>query len=66
MIVEGDLFLSARSSFFFLSSFFLLSFFFSHPESCLKIEILGRKSDVLGRPREGGPGGNEKNEKNEK
>ena len=40
-IVEGDLFLSARSSFFFLSFFlsFILSFFCSHPDSCLKIKI---------------------------
>ena len=42
-IVEGDLFLSARSSF---SS--LLSFFFSHPESSLKMKIFVRTGDVLG------------------
>ena len=50
-IVEGDLFRSARSSFLLL---LLLShfFFFSHPESCLKIKVFARKSDVSGR-REG-------------
>ena len=35
-------------AFFFL----LLSSFFSHPESCLKIEIFVGKSNVLGRARE--------------
>ena len=39
-IVEGDLFLSARST-FFLSVFasLILSFFFSHPQSFLRIKI---------------------------
>ena len=36
-IVEGDLFLLARSSFFFLLSSF---FFFSDPESCLNFCFL--------------------------
>ena len=62
-IVEGDLFLSARSSFFLL-----LSFFFSHPESCLKIQIFcskkrcfrrrggeGRKNEEKGKKTEGNP-----------
>ena len=43
-IVEGDLFLSARSSSFLL----LLSLFFSHSESCLKVKFLVGKGDVLG------------------
>ena len=38
--MEGDLFLSERSSFFFLSS---------HPESCLKIKYIfvSKKKEVL-------------------
>ena len=54
-IVEGDLFLSARSSFFF----FLLSSFVSHPESCLKLRIFmkKKKNDVLGDGRRTGRGG---------
>ena len=62
-IVEGDLFLSARSSFFFLlfpSFFFLL---LSHPESSLKSKIFVGRNSVLGRAP---GGGNEKNEKTRK
>ena len=66
-IVEGDLFLSARSSFFFFLSFFL-SFSLSQIRA-LKSKILKRKSDVFGGVR-GGPGGHrgggKKNWKNEK
>ena len=58
-IVEGDLFLSARSCFFFL----LFSSFFSHPESCLKIEIFVGRSDVLGWRRRGELKKQEKNRK---
>ena len=54
-IVERDLFLSARSSFFFLPS---AHSSFSHPESCLKIEIVvGKKKDVSGGPGRRGGGG---------
>ena len=52
-IVEGDLFLSARSSSFFLLCsffFFLLSSSLTQ-DSCLKIQIFVGKSDVLGRAR---------------
>ena len=60
-IVEGDLFLSARSSFF-------LSFFFSHPDSCLKIKIFVVKTMFLGRPggHQGGTGEEKTEKKNEK
>ena len=53
-IVEGDLFLSARSSFFFLS-------FFSHSESCSKIQFFKEK-----RCFRGGPGERRKEMKKEK
>ena len=54
-VVERDLF---RSALLLLSSFFILlsSFFFSHPESCLKLKIFVRKSDVLGGARGMEPG----------
>ena len=66
-IVEGDLFLSARSSFFlsFFFSFFL-SFFFPHPASYLKIKIFVVKNDVFGEAWEGRERETEKKEKHEK
>ena len=46
--------------------FFLLSSLFSHPESCLNIDMLLEKSDVLGRPRVRVEGRNEKKKKKRK
>ena len=70
--MEGDLFLSTRSSFFFFLSLFL-SFFFSRPDSCLKIKIFVVKSKVFGQsggfqwgPGQGGGGNMKKKRKNEK
>ena len=56
-LVDGDLFLSARSVF--------LSFF--HPKSCLKLRFMWEKAMFLDRPGEEGPEGRQggKNEKME-
>ena len=68
-IVEGDLFLSARSIFFlsffvcFFHSFILSFFFFSHPQSFLRIKIFVGRTDVLG---EAPRGRNSKKKKNAK